>query len=126
MFIKISILLFYMRIFAVRSFRIAAHITMVLVIAWALSVILCGFLLCTPFAFNWDQTIPGGSCGKQVLSYILTGALNIITDVMVLSLPIPMVWKLQTPRANKIALTVIFGLGFLYIHPLSYLNPRIR
>ncbi|KAI9875186.1 MAG: hypothetical protein M1830_008779 [Pleopsidium flavum] len=114
MFIKISILLFYMRIFEVRFFRIAAQATMVFVVLWALSVILCGFLLCRPFAYNWDQSIPG-SCGHQILSYILTGALNICTDVMVLSLPIPMVWKLQTDRANKVALTAIFGLGFLYV-----------
>jgi len=61
-----------------------------------------------------DQSIDG-SCGRQVLSYILTGALNICMDVMILSLPIPMVWKLQTTRANKVALTGIFGLGFLYV-----------
>ncbi|MCJ1254431.1 hypothetical protein MMC24_002246 [Lignoscripta atroalba] len=118
MSIKISILMFYMRIFKVQSFRVAARITMVLVVLWALSVILCGFLLCKPFAFNWNQTIPGGSCKNQILSYILTGALNIITDVMVLSLPIPMVWKLQTPRANKIVLTGIFGLGFFFLASL--------
>ncbi|MCJ1393649.1 hypothetical protein MMC18_006525 [Xylographa bjoerkii] len=107
-----SILLFYVRIFNVPAFKLVAKVLMVLVALWGLSVILCAFLLCRPFAFNWDQTIPGGSCGNQILSYIITGAFNIVTDFIILALPMPMVWKLQVPRKNKIALFGMFGIGF--------------
>ena len=34
---------------------------------------------------------------------------------MIWSAPIPMVWNLNTPRSNKIALTAIFAFGFLDI-----------
>jgi hypothetical protein len=112
---KSSILLFYMRIFNVadRAFRIIARLATATIVLWCLSVILCGFLLCRPFAFNWDQSIPGGKCGNQVLSYILTGSFNIVTDVMVLCIPIPMIWRLQMPFRNKVGLTLIFAVGFL-------------
>ncbi|OCL14689.1 hypothetical protein AOQ84DRAFT_280489, partial [Glonium stellatum] len=112
MFTKVSILFFYMRIFSVASFRLAARIVAVLVVMWAMSVILCGFLLCRPFAFNWDQTIKGGHCGNQILSYILTGAFNICTDVIVLCLPLPVIWNLQMRIWNKIGLIGIFAVGF--------------
>jgi hypothetical protein len=112
MFTKTSILLFYTRIFTIPIFCIAARITGVVVILWALSVILCSFLLCRPFAFNWNQTIPDGHCGNQILSYEVTGALNICTDVIVLCLPLPVIWNLQMKVANKIGLFGIFTVGF--------------
>ncbi|KAF2808682.1 uncharacterized protein BDZ99DRAFT_571581 [Mytilinidion resinicola] len=112
MFTKTSILFFYTRIFTVPAFRLAARIIGGVVVLWALSVILCGFLLCRPFAFNWDQTIPNGHCGNQILSYELTGAFNICTDVMVLALPLPLIWNLQMRMANKIGLLGVFTVGF--------------
>ncbi|MCJ1285840.1 hypothetical protein MMC26_005181 [Xylographa opegraphella] len=111
-FIKLSLLVFYVRIFNVPLFKLVAKVLMVVVLLWGASVVLCAFLLCRPFAFNWDQTIPGGSCGNQILSYIITGAFNILTDFMVLCLPMPMVWNLHVPRKNKIALFGMFGIGF--------------
>lgn len=38
---------------------------------------------------------------------------NIISDVLVLVLPLPMIKGLKLPRNQKIALAGIFGLGFL-------------
>lgn len=112
MFIKLSILCFYIRIFNVKPFVIASTAVACLVVLWALSVILCGFLLCRPFEYNWDQSIDG-SCGDQIKSYIITGALNIVTDALVLGLPLPMIWKLKVNLRSKIALTGIFAIGFL-------------
>ncbi|OBT68852.1 hypothetical protein VE03_02047 [Pseudogymnoascus sp. 23342-1-I1] len=111
MFIKLSILCFYIRIFNVKPFIIASTAVAVLVVLWALSVILCGFFLCRPFAYNWDQSIKG-SCGDQIKSYIITGALNIATDALVLGLPMPMIWRLKVNLRSKIALTGIFTIGF--------------
>ncbi|KAL2192563.1 hypothetical protein P885DRAFT_82101 [Corynascus similis CBS 632.67] len=86
---KISILILYCKIFSVPAFIWAARITTAVIVMWALATTLMGFLMCRPFAFNWDQTIPEGRCGNQVLSYQITGALNLVTDVIVLSLPMP-------------------------------------
>ncbi|KFZ03832.1 hypothetical protein V502_10622 [Pseudogymnoascus sp. VKM F-4520 (FW-2644)] len=111
MFIKLSILCFYIRIFNVKPFIMASIAVAILVVIWALSVILCGFLLCRPFAYNWDRSIDG-SCGDQIKSYIITGALNIVTDALVLGLPMPMIWRLKVNLRSKIALTGIFTIGF--------------
>ena len=71
------------------------------------------FFMCQPFAFNWDQTIPGGHCGNQVLSYKYTGAINLITDVVVLVLPMPYLYSLQLAVYKKVVLMVTFAIGFL-------------
>lgn len=111
--VKCSILLFYLRIFVNRSFRIAARVCIVISVCWGMSVILEGFLLCRPLALNWDPTIKG-TCGDRHSAFVAAGALNMITDIMVLLLPIPTVWNLQMPRANKVALCAVFALGLLY------------
>lgn len=111
--IKVSITLFYIQIFSVRSFRIAAYCAMGASVTFAVIAMLDPLVICRPLKFNWQPTLPGGKCGDRSTFWLTTGLLNIITDLFVLSLPIPMVWKLQVPRANKIALLIIFGLGFL-------------
>ncbi|KGO63860.1 hypothetical protein PITC_054860 [Penicillium italicum] len=86
-------------------------ITMGVIIAWTIGTILAGCLICRPFAFNWDQTIPGGSCGNQVTSFTVTGVINLLTDVVVLVTPMPLLYKLQMARYKKVTFITIFGLG---------------
>lgn len=112
MFIKFSLLFFYIRVFSIKSFRTSAYIVMGIVSCWALSVVLETFLLCRPFKYNWEPTLKH-TCGNRVASYIGSGGLNLVTDVMVLSLPVPMVWALKIPRRNKIILFCVFGVGLL-------------
>lgn len=85
---------------------------MAVIVLWAISVILETFLLCRPLAFNWDPTIKG-SCGDRNTVYVTAGALNIVTDFMVIALPLPHVWKLQLPFARKVGLVVMFSIGIL-------------
>jgi hypothetical protein len=40
---------------------------------------------------------------------------NIITDALVVILPIPYVWKLQLATPQKLAIVFIFALGALYV-----------
>lgn len=115
MFCKFSLLTLYARIFAIRTFRLLAYIVAAIVSCWALSVILETFLLCRPFAYNWNPAIKNFTCGDRKAAYIGAGSLNILTDLMVLCLPIPMVWNLQIPRRNKAILTAVFGMGLLYV-----------
>ena len=84
-----------------------------LVFCWFLTVIFELAFVCRPFAFNWDRSIEGGSCGPQIKLWLSNGILHVIIDTMILILPMPMVWKLHTRFSNKISLSAIFGLGFL-------------
>lgn len=95
-----------------RSFRITAYVVMGMSWLWAASVVLETFLLCRPFNSNWNPNVKA-TCGDRKGSYVAAGAMNLITDLMVLSLPVPMVWKLKIPRRNKIILFICFGMGVL-------------
>lgn len=62
---------------------------------------------------SWDITVQGGTCIDRPRLYIATAATNIASDVILFSLPLPMVVRLQVPRRQKIGLLLIFFLGSL-------------
>ncbi|MCJ1294429.1 hypothetical protein MMC34_005987 [Xylographa carneopallida] len=109
--IKISILAFYLRIFPSRRFRNAAIIVGAFVVAGWISLIFSVVFSCHPVQYYWDKSISGGSCiNINTLSYGITGA-GFITDLMVLLLPLPSLWKLQMQSPRKVAIIGIFILG---------------
>ncbi len=69
----------------------AAHLVMAVYVCWFVSVFLEEVLLCRPLAFNWDPNIEGGRCANRPAAYLAAGIINLLTDVMVLCLPVPMV-----------------------------------
>ncbi|KAJ5807009.1 Satratoxin biosynthesis SC1 cluster protein [Penicillium riverlandense] len=111
--IKTSICLFYLRIFPVKRFRIICRMVMGFVACWGIMVILTAFLLCRPLAYNWDQSIPGGKCANERAAFIAVGVLDLVTDVCVFALPLPMIWNLHARMATRAALSSVFGLGIL-------------
>ncbi|KAJ5375244.1 hypothetical protein N7517_007250 [Penicillium concentricum] len=107
---KFSYLAFYLRIFVSREFRILTWICMGCAGAYWTGSMLQIFLICTPFEKNWNPTLPG-HCASQNVAFSTIGAFNLLTDVMIMALPIRFVWKLQMSLATKLALIGIFGLG---------------
>lgn len=110
---KMSILCLYLRIFPFRWILWSSYATMSIIIAWTVATILAGCLICRPFAFNWDKTIPGGRCGNQVTSFTVTGVINLVTDIAVLLLPMQPLCQLQMATYKKVVFVSIFGLGIL-------------
>ncbi|KAL9121350.1 MAG: hypothetical protein Q9187_002089 [Circinaria calcarea] len=83
----------------------AAYGLMVVTTLFCIGALLFSFLKCRPLV--------GSVCGSQHAGWLSTGIINVVTDVAILSLPIPSVWHLQLPRVTRIALTMVFGIGFL-------------
>ena len=82
-------------------------------IAWWFSLTLSIVLSCAPIQYFWDKTIRNGHCiNENSLSYGISAA-NIITDILVLVMPIPWLWKLQMPMTRKLAVIGMFLLGSL-------------
>lgn len=120
-FIKLSVLCFYIRVFVGERFRLATFATIGLVTVWSLANVLLLFLICRPFAANYDLTVQG-TCGDRPTAFIAIGAFNIITDILILVLPIPTIWSLRAQRKMKIGLTVIFSFGLMWVESLIQAN----
>lgn len=60
----------------------------------------------------WDVTVEG-KCINDYAQDVATGALNIFSDLAILVLPLPMLWKLQLHMKHRLSLIAIFMLGSL-------------
>lgn len=120
--IKASLLLLYCRYFGIsKPFRLALYISAGIVLCWYLSVFFATIFQCIPVAAFWDRTIKNPKCMDLVAFTVGSGVSNLLTDVMILCLPMPMVWFLHTNRTQKFILTGIFCWGScksysFYIH----------
>ncbi|KAI0380760.1 hypothetical protein F5Y04DRAFT_289218 [Hypomontagnella monticulosa] len=110
--VKLSIVDLYVKLFGTnRNFRLTACCLMGAVVAYCLMVIFMAFFLCQPFAFNWDVTIPGGHCRDQGSAFLASGVLNLILDIAVIMLPLPMLGSLNMPMNKKLGLMLMFSVG---------------
>lgn len=113
---KASLLLLYYRLFSPsKRFRLAVRVGAVVVFCQWLSLTLATIFQCRPVAAFWNRTIYDAKCIDLPGFTIASGVLNLLTDVLILCLPVPMVWGLNTTKAQKITLTGIFLLGILYV-----------
>lgn len=112
---KLAILSFYLRIFTTKPYRITVYTLSSIVILTGILCVALSFGACRPFAYNWDRSIPGGHCIDESAFYRFGSLPNIITDVAILVLPLPLVWNLQTSRNVKVGLTLTFMTGSLYV-----------
>ncbi|KAF6830389.1 Pth11-like integral membrane protein [Colletotrichum musicola] len=91
---------------------------------WSFSIVFFGtyvacqvttFSECNPFHLYWQVVPDPGSCSKAQVQLVVVGVLNIVTDFMLLVLPIPLVVSLKTPWQRKVQLYALFTLGIFII-----------
>lgn len=109
---KISILIGYKRLFATPRMRLLCFCTIGLLAIYGLWAFLSAWLNCLPVAKFWDPTIDGFCFSKKGL-WFSGSAVHILTDILVLIYPMPVLKSLQLPRRQKIAVMAVFALGAL-------------
>jgi len=116
---KLSLLLMYYRIFRVPYFKKMAWIVGVFVMAWVVCITFLFVFICVPVEKLWYPDIPG-RCINQVATWIANAASTILTDLIILLLPVHPMWKLQLKTREKIGLMAAFGLGFFVVFASAY------
>ncbi|KAJ5127443.1 hypothetical protein N7448_008222 [Penicillium atrosanguineum] len=110
---KISLLLFYVRIFYTRKFKFFAYGVGFLVMGLGIAMFFQTIFQCSPVGFGWHKTNGHGSCIDQMFVYRVISPINVLTGVLILTMPMPLVWRLHAPRGQKLALTAVFLIGGL-------------
>lgn len=115
---KLSLIALYYRVFGFGYFKHACWVVAVLVVAWAIASMISLFLLCVPLAKYWNGTLKG-HCSDPTPVRLSNSIATIITDVIILFLPIPQIWGLHGLRVtDRVGLTIVFALGFLLVLPI--------
>ena len=125
--IKTSLILLYYRIFGIhRWFRFELIAAWIIAMLYYIVDFFVGIFECEPVAYFWDKTIKGGTCINQSQFFRWSGVANLLIDFMILTLTIPLIWRLNLKVRQKASLSAIFLLGTLYVilHPLSHLETR--
>ncbi|KAJ6443608.1 hypothetical protein O9K51_04787 [Purpureocillium lavendulum] len=106
--IKLSLLFLYGRVFPSPRFRALLYATGGLLVVWATATLFLTVFTCHPIESFWTHE---GKCMDFKMAGIGYSIVNIGTDFAVWLMPIPIMWRVQLPLAQKIALSIIFLLG---------------
>lgn len=119
---KCSILAFYLRLSQERVFRILVFIAVAFVAGYSISGVFVIIFSCIPVAGSWDLILaaePTTRCVNRPVGYLTQAAFNIASDIFILILPLPTIWKLQMRLQQKLYIIAIFTCGFLLVLVLS-------
>ena len=108
---KISVLCLYLRIFTKRCPRALCYVIIGVIIANWIVFSLTAIFQCSPIAYQWDRSIPYGKCIDVVAFSKASSVPNIVTDFLMLILPLPTLWRLQASVLRKVGLTLVFMTG---------------
>ncbi|KIL88139.1 hypothetical protein FAVG1_08216 [Fusarium avenaceum] len=113
---KVSILLFYRRIFICSGlqFRLVFWFCTILVVAYPITFLFTMGFACQPLSHFWTRMKgTSGTCIDVGQFYVILSIINLLTSVIVLLIPVPEVIKLQMSRGKKAAVFGILALGGL-------------
>lgn len=112
---KISILFFYLRIFPKQSFRRLCYIAIGLNFSYILTFVCVAVFQCRPIRaawLRWDGSYPN-NCNNINGQGWAAAVINMVFDVMVMSLPLHELSQLVLSRKKKVFVMFMFCLGFL-------------
>ena len=126
--VKMSVIMFYRRIFSVRNFNYVLYFCTFLVLGWFAAVMVVHVVQCRPLRHLWEQfehPDAEGECIDVEAFFMGNGIAEAITDFIILGAPFYHVWKLWMPTAQKLEVMGIFALGALYDSLLEVLDKRM-
>lgn len=109
---KAALCLFYRRLNPNRLYQIAVGATLFLDVGAYTGIFFSLIFACRPIAASWNPLLgPTSVCINRGAIYIATAVVGIVTDALLIIIPITTIWGLQMPTKQKIGLTAIFGVG---------------
>ncbi|MCJ1358731.1 MAG: hypothetical protein MMC33_008731, partial [Icmadophila ericetorum] len=107
--IKVSILLYYRRVFITRIFQIVVTCTIAFVGAWMIAFLLVSIFQANPISWNWTGV--GQVINLNILFLTEVGT-DIFLDTFILCLPMPIISRLHMSTEKKFIVCGILALGF--------------
>ncbi|KAJ6108026.1 Major facilitator superfamily domain general substrate transporter [Penicillium sp. IBT 18751x] len=114
MAVKTSILVFYLTLTRNQKvFRWANYVTLFVVNAAGFALTMINVFQCHPVSAAFYSTVPASAkCIDIVTLYLSSSPVNIITDLAILFLPIPLLTQMRLPYKQKWILVITFSFGF--------------
>lgn len=116
-FTKASIVLLYQRIFIPPQTRRTAIWYGIWFVFWfnLLYTVALIFVVTTQCVNKQKQKARGEKCLNQPALVVSASVINVVTDLMILIIPIVAIWGLQMTKKHKIRLSAVFAVGAMYV-----------
>lgn len=114
-FTKTSMICFYLRLAPHPKFRIICYVSITITtLCWG-AMFLVNTFGCFPMSGGWNKDSVSSShkCITTPLFFRISVLFNLITDILVMLLPIPILMRMQLKIKTKIGLVFTFSMGFL-------------
>lgn len=106
----------YRLVFRGKAFRHVMIAVGLLVLGWMIGVVFAQIFTCTPVQRAWNPTVERHCIGTTKF-YYGDAIANLLMNVVILCLPLPLIWRLNITTHRKLAISGIFLLGSLYDSP---------
>lgn len=117
-FTKVTLLLLMARVFSVNKLvSRCIHIFIAILVLAYIPIEGLKIFICRPLSAFWDivetsgVTGSNGKCFDQSVLFMCDIIIAIITDFLILIVPIPLVWSMDTTRRQKIKYIILLGAG---------------
>ena len=125
---KLTVLEFLKRTIGARSWAKAYEIALRVIygfLAFTFVAVVIGTLAeCQPFDHYWQVVPdPGPKCREGLVQLITMGVCDMVTDLVLIIFPIPVVLKSNMQKRKKISLIVLFFLSIILIAVTAYRIP---
>jgi len=100
----------------IRWFMLVCYTWIGIISAFTVGTVFSSIFQCTPVQYTFNKKIPsGGHCINLTAFWCANAAFNILSDLVVIGLPILVIRKLQLPTKKRVLLCCVFAVGILYV-----------
>ncbi|EXJ57469.1 hypothetical protein A1O7_07817 [Cladophialophora yegresii CBS 114405] len=124
---KLAVLEFLKRIIGkswAKSYEVGLRYIYGFLGATFVAVVVGTLVECQPFSHYWQVVPdPGAHCREGLVQLIVMGVCDIVSDVVLIVFPIPLVWQSSMRFSKKISLILLFLLSVILVTITAYRVP---
>jgi len=108
---RFSVIILYYRLFSVKRWLHYSLIANgIISIIWLFIVIFANALSCKPIKANFDASVEG-KCLNAQSGFLISELINMLLDLALILIPLPIILKLRLPLRERVAIAGIFLTG---------------
>ncbi|KAF4966450.1 hypothetical protein FZEAL_10657 [Fusarium zealandicum] len=109
---KGSILIFYLRIFPMRTAQITVWIAFTFIIGYSAASVLVNVFACNPIQGSWaPEHVETAICINRPVFYFAQAGMGIFADIITVLIPVPWLKTLMLPKKQKIGVGILLTMG---------------
>ncbi|OLN94288.1 hypothetical protein CCHL11_02818 [Colletotrichum chlorophyti] len=120
-FTKVALMLLTTRVFSVD--RVVTKSLQALLFFFLIAYIpaqVAKAVVCLPVEAFWDPTVSHFTCINQTKLFIYDTAISIVSDAIILIVPVVLTWRLRVSMARKIKIVGLLGAGGVAVSITAY------